>query len=213
MALALAEHSLTRPFVLQLGANDGKRFDCLHPFLEHSCWSGLLVEGDPILQEQLRLNNQHREPRIRTLNCVVGDGEPATFYSPHPDKVHELPDWALGIGGFDADHIDRHAVHFPGLADCFTKRSVTTITINNLIRNHLGRTPDVLFMDLEGYDANILEALDYASFSPKIIIFESAHAERSRMNSLFSMLGAKGYLVHWGPGDSVAMHASVMGCQ
>lgn len=87
MALALAEDCLDESIVLQIGANNGLTFDALHAVLEHSCWNGLLVEGDPIIHEQLRDNNKHRESRIRTLTSIVGLGEPAIIYSPHPATI------------------------------------------------------------------------------------------------------------------------------
>lgn len=210
MALALLGILIKEPLVLQVGANDGNRFDTLRPYLDNSLWNGFLVEGDPLLYQQLQVNNLQRKPRIQTLNLVIGSGEPAWFYSPKPDRITELPDWATGIGGFDSSHIEKHSIHFPGLSDYFRKQKVETITVNQLINNYLNRCPDLFFMDLEGYDGKVIEALDFNSYQPKVIIFESAHLPRRHVNDLFSRLGSFGYLVHWGPGDSIAIHSAML---
>src|SRR5271168_5191347 len=48
-------------FVLQVGANDGKRHDALSPFLQEFQWRGLLLEPLPDIFADLRRNYVGRD--------------------------------------------------------------------------------------------------------------------------------------------------------
>lgn len=56
------------------------------------------------------------------------------------------------------------------------------------------RAAELLIIDTEGFDANIILSLSFASFRPRFIIFEHIHLKRAELTRAARHLRSKGYL-------------------
>lgn len=99
-----SETQSTSPFVVQVGAMDGKAYDPLYPYLSEGNWRGLLVEPLPDMYAQLQETYKDCD-RIRFVNVAIADPESIDsngqikMMRPDPAKIadNSLPVWARGI--------------------------------------------------------------------------------------------------------------------
>ena len=73
------------------------------------------------------------------------------------------------------------------------KKKINCISISNLLEKYNVSDLDLLFVDAEGYDANILIDFLKNSNQEPIIIFEYVHAENKLLESLVGLLLSKKY--------------------
>ena len=95
---------------VQIGANDGVRFDDLYSIVTNAQFSGIVVEPLPDLYQRLRLNYADY-PSIVPVNVAVHEQEGSLpLYRVAPDSIARYPGWATGIASFDREHLLRHAI-------------------------------------------------------------------------------------------------------
>lgn len=103
-------------------------------------------------------------PRDILINKAVSlDGKPAKFYSLDSSAVS-----TLNYDKVSKEYRDN--VKYFGLKDVY---SVDTVTVNDLIQS-MEKTPDIISIDIEGYDYDVLSQINYESCKPKIMIAEIA---------------------------------------
>ena len=64
--------SLKRPFVVQIGANDGKTHDPLYRYISKYKTAGLLVEPQPDVFQKLK-NNYKDNPNLKFADVAMGE--------------------------------------------------------------------------------------------------------------------------------------------
>ena len=87
---------------IQIGANDGVRYDPIRKLVVKHQLPGLLVEPLPDVFARLKMND-FEQPGLLFEQCAIEeyDGE-ATLYRVRPDP--HLPEWLQGIASFDKRH-------------------------------------------------------------------------------------------------------------
>jgi FkbM family methyltransferase len=208
MLFGWLETSLGSVSALQIGANDGEQHDFLGKFLDRPNWRGVLVEADPLIYPRLVLNNRHREKRIVTLNVAVGDGNVTEFFSVDFSGDHQLPAWAEGLGSFNKETLLAHVPVAPAIKERIYSRKLATVSVNEIIREHFDGPPDVIVMDVEGYEKVLIPQIDLGKRPPLMIIYESRHMSRREHSEIIRHLGRHGYMVTPGGQDSYAVHRS-----
>src|SRR4029453_18454609 len=93
---------------VQIGANDGIRFDALHKFVtSHPC-SGVVVEPLPDMFERLRANYADY-PLIVPVNKAIHETAGVRpLFRVAPTAIARYAMWATGIASFDRSHLLRH---------------------------------------------------------------------------------------------------------
>lgn len=143
---------------LELGTN--------HPIKRNNTYSLYLLGASGILVEPNRnLKNliEIVRPRDILVNKAVSlDGKPAKFYDFNASVLS-----TLAYDKLDTNIVEKYE-------DFILKEiyMVETVTINELIHS-MDKTPDVLSIDIEGYDYDILGQIDYEKCRPIIIIAET----------------------------------------
>ena len=95
-----------------------------------------------------------------------------------------------GITSFDKNHLIKHGVKKTHIV----KERVESITINNLILKHKLFNFDLLFVDVEGYDANIvIDFFSNTSLRP-IIVLEYIHIKNDIFKNLVNILELNKYI-------------------
>ena len=154
---------------VQIGANDGKRFDALYRFIamNHTRVGGIVVEPVKDYFQELKFNYR-RFPNIIPVNVVIHhDERRMTMYRVDPAKQHKLPDWTKGIASFNPHHHEFSNIP----ADVMIQEEVQCIPFDELLNQHQIERIDLLQIDTEGYDAEIITHIDFERVKPVADLF------------------------------------------
>lgn len=199
-------------YFVQIGANDGLRNDPVREFVFEHGWEGVLVEPQPDVFELLRANySMFGGLDLRFVNAAVSDSDDSVlpFWTFDDQFLAGLPlEDRLDLqrkASFDREHVRRTLSRFTDDESHIRSIDVPCVSMDTLLRdNGVEREVDILVIDAEGHETAILGAIDYASFSPEAILFES-HNLAERHAETVAMLEAAGYRVERLGGDSVAL--------
>ncbi|HKU13769.1 MAG TPA: FkbM family methyltransferase [Steroidobacteraceae bacterium] len=165
---ALAHRADQRLKFVQIGANDGVRFDGLYGFVtQHPC-SGIVVEPLPDMFERLRANYADYPQIVPVNKAIHATAAMLPLFRVAPEAVARYPGWASGIASFDRSHLLQHGI---AAADTVAQ-PVACIPLMELLRETAMLDADLLQIDAEGYDSAILQMTDFARFRPHLIKYE-----------------------------------------
>lgn len=173
------KNNMPRPFALQIGAMDGKRFDLLYAHLISGDWNGLLVEPVPEMFELLQKNYAGCSGLILE-NCAVADYEGVLGLSCIDPGVVEkglVTENLLGVTTARQDNlqIGSDAFHnrYPFILKEYVRHiEVPCYTLPRLLTKHNVTKIDLVMTDTEGMDWIILRQLDLKTYEPSIICLE-----------------------------------------
>ncbi|MBE6754446.1 MAG: FkbM family methyltransferase [Ruminococcaceae bacterium] len=145
---------------LDIGANHAVALSNTFRFYAGGA-SGVLVEANPFLADELR----RMRPRDVVLNrCIADEGAADTlsFYILNGD----------GLSSCDRASVDAALRNNPALVVESTVE-VGSITIGELIRQHMPQAPAILTIDIEGMEEAVLRGIDWQSWRPPVVIVET----------------------------------------
>jgi FkbM family methyltransferase len=178
-------------YLIQIGANDGLRFDSLSYYIKKYKTKSILVE--PIKDNFEDLKNNYKEYKniiFENLAISVND-EISYLYKVKPLKLRYYSgDHFIGITSFDINHLLKHGVK----KNDIIKEKVNSISINDLIIKHSIDSFDLLFVDAEGYDGAIISDFLKSSLIRPVIIFEYLHVPNKDFKDLAKQLKKKKYI-------------------
>ena len=94
-----------------------------------------------------------------------------------------------GINSFDINHLTKHGVKKKHII----KEKVSTLTFRELFKKYKFRKLDLLFIDVEGYDADlVIDFLKLKKFR-SIIIFEYIHINYIKLQKLINLFKIHNY--------------------
>ena len=155
--------------IIQIGANDGIRFDSLNKFIKKNRIRSILVE--PIKNNFVQLKKNYKKFNfVKIENSAISTNNEINFlYKVNEKFLNYYDDHIPGITSFNKNHLLKHGVKDKHIS----KEKVNSISIKNLIYKYSLKKLDLLYIDTEGYDGKIvLDFLKIKSLRP-IIIFES----------------------------------------
>jgi FkbM family methyltransferase len=208
---ALARHQ-PDPFLLQVGAMDGKRFDPVYAFVRHYNWRGLILEPLPDLFARLQ-ENYAGQARVTLVNAALTDTEGELVMHRVDRKAVEsgaVPLWAEGLGTL---HPDRNALGGVGLDPqqhaairAHTREErVEGMTLCSLAARWPLHRIDLLQVDAEGCELDILRQVDAAGFRPRVIHMEHWALPPEERGALFLLLTERGYRLRTSESDVMAV--------
>ena len=191
---------------VQIGANDGVSFDPLNPFIRRhgERITGIVVE--PLQDKFAQLCRTYADyPRIHKVNAAIHNTERRMMlHRVDPRFERKLPGWARGIASFDPRHHERSGT----LARHMIAEEVACMTLPELLATVPGFELDVLVTDTEGYDAEILSAIDFTRIRPSLIHFEhglpAGTMTPEALDALGDRLHEAGYSMHILYADAIA---------
>lgn len=176
---------------VQIGANDGVRFDDLYRFATSHTASGLVVEPISIYFERLSLN-YHDYPAIVPVRAALHPTlDQATMYYVDPAKAGDLPDWTAGIASLDATHHQRSGVN----SEQMISEIVPCKPLMTLLKEYGIDELDYLQVDAEGFDAEVIRMIDFETIRPAWIRFERTHLSEGDREDVRVRLKSAGYRV------------------
>lgn len=170
--------------IVQIGANDGQRFDELSFFINKYNTSSLLVE--PITTNFKQLNDKYINSSFIKLehSAISVDNEISFLYKVDEKFLYLYENYIPGITSFNKSHLLTHGVKNKHIV----KENVNSISIKDLIKKHDIKFLDLFFVDAEGYDGKIiLDFLKIENFS-SILIFEYIHIDYLIFDKLINEL-------------------------
>jgi len=181
-------------FVLQVGANDGKRHDLLRPLIHRYRWRALLLEPLPDIFNALRKNYVNAK-NVTLVNAALTDrdGE-ATIYRVRPGPG--VPKFCNELASFRRDVVVKHAYLFAEIEQHVVAEAIAAVSFGTLVKQYGIEKIDVVMIDTEGYDYQILKLVDFVQFRPKLVIYEHAHLSKEDQAAAAQLLSSVGYEVH-----------------
>lgn len=146
---------------VEIGANHPIAGSSTYYFYQKYNCSGLLVEANPKLIDDL----VKVRPRDQIVNCAITDTNSLTvsFYLSSDSETSSL----------NKDFVERW--NSVGVQEEIV---VPAQTINQLLANYQMRELTLLSIDVEGYDLNILNSMDFTKFRPFLIQLEPSDQYR-----------------------------------
>ncbi len=163
--------------LIQIGANDGVRFDVLNNHIKDNKTKSILIE--PIKKNFEELKNNYKNcDFVHFENIAISVNSEINFLYKVNEKFLNLYDNHVpGITSFNKNHLIKHGVKKKHIS----KEKVSSTSIGEILKKYNLEDLDLLFIDAEGYDGKIV--LDFLKLdaSKPIIIFEYIHID----NNLF----------------------------
>jgi len=192
----LERHGRKLEFI-QIGANDGRRFDPLHEFAVSPNFelSGLAVEPVPRFFKALQ-RVYRNQPNIKPVNAAIhNEVKEATLYVVGEAYESRVPEWALGTASFNKNHVIK-----PQVPESYVEAiQVPCMPLGELMRQEGIAQIDLLQIDTEGYDGEIIRSIDFETVRPAMIHFEHGMADgvmsRAEFDDLISLFNKHGYQV------------------
>ena len=174
--------------LIQIGANDGLRFDYINKYIKKYLPKTVLVEPVKDYFEDLKKNYKDFD-NIIFENVAISVGNQIQYlYKVDKAKIDKYDEHIYGINSFDIKHLKIHGVK----SSHIVKEKVQTENISNLINKHI-TSLDLLLIDAEGYDGFILNDLFETSNFRPIIISEYVHINHDVFKKLTNLLDSNNY--------------------
>lgn len=193
-------------FFIQIGANDGVNFDPIFPFVtdNHKKIRGIVVEPLKDVFQELQ-HNYRNYPQIIKVNAAIHNSEKEMImYRVDPIANGKLPEWTKGIASFNKDH---HKLS-PITKGHIIKEKVNCLSLQELIDKYNVKEIDLLQIDTEGYDFEIIDAIDFGRIKPQIIYFEHGlkygTSNRDDFIKITDLLKKQSYYIIIEPDDAIA---------
>ncbi|MEZ4856624.1 MAG: FkbM family methyltransferase [Gelidibacter sp.] len=191
---------------IQIGANDGKRFDPIYEFVKYNGTrvKGYVVEPVKDYYEDLCANYKNH-PNIMPLNVAIHNTlQETSIYKVGKAFESMVPEFALGIASFDKNHHKK--THIP--SEYIIEEKVKCMSLEIMIETYQIKQLDVLILDAEGYDYEILMQIDYKKVTPAIIHFEhglkTGTMTKNQFDELKVVLQSNNYQLFVDTGDVTA---------
>jgi FkbM family methyltransferase len=185
---------------VQIGANDGVRFDPVHDLIADN-WRGVLVEPDPEQFAALKKNYAGRSNLQFEMAAITDFNGIATLYR------SDGPEFDSIASALDKQSVLGSQRMRPGMKGTkLIPVECNAMTLNTLFSKHDISLLDLLVMDTEGHDYNILrQLLDKTTVRPGIIQYENENMTRQKEQECRALLAKAGYAVLPVGVDTVAL--------
>jgi len=174
---------------IQIGANDGKRFDNLNLFLKKYKCKTILVEPIKEFFNQLKKNYKDQQNIIFENSAISSENTLLSLYTVKQNKLKEYDEHIAGISSSSKNHLLKHGVKNVDIIE----KKINSLTIKQLLIKHKFDNLDLLYLDTEGHDGKILNNFLEDNIYEPIIIFEYIHIETITFERLVKKLNNKKY--------------------
>jgi len=151
---------------VDVGAHDGLAWSNSFIFEKLFSWTGLCIEANPSLYEELKTNRD-----CKFLNCAVDEDEAEQIF-------WNIVGYASGLGGlekgFQNDHTERikQELIFKPESVC-EKIPMITRRMDSILARYRISHIDYLSIDVEGNELGVLKGMNFDSCSCTLISVES----------------------------------------
>ena len=176
-------------FLIQIGANDGSRFDILNNYIKTYKIKSLLVEPIKEIFEKLKKNYEDCNFVSFENSAISVNNEITYLYKVDPKYLDNYDDHIPGITSFEKKHLLNHDVKKSHIVT----EKINSVSMENLIAKYNIDNFDLLCVDTEGYDGNIVNDFLKNILIRPIIILEYIHINNDTFKTLINNLEQKKY--------------------
>ena len=175
--------------LIQIGANDGLRFDVLNKYIKEYKINSLLVEPVPFYFSKLK-DNYSKDSFVKLEKSAISKKSGTiNMYTVKKNCLDKYDEHIKGINSVNKTHLNKHNVK----SNHIEKISVKCLSPKDLLEKYQINNLDLIFIDAEGYDGDIvMNFLNYLNFQP-IIIFEFIHIKHDLFINVIKKLDEKKY--------------------
>ncbi len=196
---------------IQIGANDGLRWDPLRKFILRDQWSGVLIEPllpvfEMLCENYSYVNNKH----LFFENCTISNTSNKTidFWTYTADFLAPLSleerIYYLQKSSLEKQQVLNSLTNIGEAESKIQCYKTKCMTLSAIISKYFCNTQvDLIFIDAEGHDDYIIKTIDFEKYKPKAIFYES-HNLGSRSNEIENHLSLAGYTINQLEGDTIA---------
>ena len=190
---------------VQVGANDGVTGDNIFWFIKYHKWSGVLIEPIVYLFEKLKTTYKNFDNQLFFENVAISEkDERREFYYIEDFKKNEQhPEWLKQLGSFKREQVDWVEKSYPGLHMKIEK--INCVKLTSLVAKYNYYNLDFLYIDVEGYDFEIIKSIDFSIFKPSLIYYEHRHLSDEDKENSEKFLAERGYDIIAGEFDNLAI--------
>jgi FkbM family methyltransferase len=168
-------------FYLDIGANHPKELSNSYLFYQNG-FSGVLVEPDPLLAKALL----KERPNDKIIHAGIGPNSVQDFYimSNHT------------LNTFSKEEADNYCKMDIGYSVKSTLK-IELLDINTVIKNNFSTYPEIISIDVEGYEMKILDTFDFKKYKPAIFCIETYSWRENRIvTEIINLMTNSGYKVY-----------------
>jgi FkbM family methyltransferase len=164
-------------FFVEAGANDGYVQSNTYYFERLRGWRGVLVEPIPELFAVCRVER----PAATVFNCaLVAEDRPGATIKMHYGDLQSVVEGARGSAEDDLAHARAGRVALEVGWDRGWEVEVPARTLSSILDEVGAPEVDLLSLDVEGFEADVLEGLDLERHPPRYVLVEVLEGEASR---------------------------------
>jgi len=175
-----------KPFVLDIGANDGYFQSAFYHVIVNWGWGGLMIE--PVFRNYKKLSELYKDnPRATCIRCAIGNTQGHLSMKVPPDGSSDV-EWSSSTAS--SNYEERVVKHSWGteLVQCFRIQQVLNLFAIMQI--------DAVNIDTEGMDLDVLKQLDLVLYRPTLIKWEVCHMSESQLSESVEFVKSHGYGVY-----------------
>jgi FkbM family methyltransferase len=176
--------------VIQIGANDGLRFDPLNKFLNKYETKTIFVEPIKKYFEDLKKNYSNKKNCYFENSAISDQNSSMEIFKVREEYLNLYDDHVAGISSFNREHLIKHNVKPKHIISDI----VNSLTIKTLIDKYNIINIDLLFIDVEGYEGKIISDFFNSLKLRPIIIFEYIHIDNKIFKKVIDLFNAKNYI-------------------
>lgn len=186
-------------FFVEIGANDGINFDPIYETVVSKNWSGVYIEPQKKVFETLKGNFEGKENIYFENIAITKTDTFIDLYSPNDQLVTEntlVASMELNNGvlrHFDKDQLKKETVEGKPFEYIVDKYDL------------LSKKRTLLLIDVEGFEKDVIDSIDFSSFKPSYLIFEHAHLTYDIHREINAGLVKKGYKIYLDKYDTLAI--------
>lgn len=174
--------------LIQIGANDGLRFDNINKYIKKFKPNSILIEPIKEYFNELKKNYKNYENVFFENIAISVDNKLNYLFKVKSEDLYRYNDHIKGISSFDINHLIIHGVK----TNHITKEKIKSNSITNIFKKYKFDI-NLLLIDTEGYDAEIIiDLLKNSDFRP-IIIMEYIHVKLPSVKILKDLFNLKKY--------------------
>lgn len=192
-------------FFVQIGANDGMRYDPIHGLITKAKEkvAGICIE--PVDEYFKELQNTYKDfPAIKLMRAAIHNTRTEALIYKMSNGVIDVEERLKGMASFDKTNFTKDGIP----ESMIVTEQVPCLSFSELIAQENVKKLHLLQIDAEGYDLQIIRSIDFESIKPRVINFEHRWEyglqPQEEIFSVFKVLVDSGYQIVLNGNDALA---------
>jgi len=150
----------------------------------------LLIEPNSEFNENLKHCYIDYNPIIENVVIVTNNEKKTKFYTCNKDKYPDKNGSNFSeLSSLIKEHLLKHNIDI----NYIDENEIDCTTINKIFEKYNIKNLDILFIDVEGFDSNLIRSIDFDQFEINKIYYENLHVNN---DDIIKFLESKKYIIN-----------------